>query len=56
MANNSVFINVATVLWAANIAPLKDEEGKPIVPNPLEAVGAGVVVLVLAIISFHPDR
>ena len=56
MANNSVFINVATVLWAANIAPLKDEEGKPIIPNPLETVNAGVVVLALSIISFHSDR
>ena len=45
MANNSVFINVAMILWAANVAALKDEAGKPIVPDTLEAVNAGTVVL-----------
>ena len=54
MANNSVFI--ATILWAANVAALKDEAVRPIVPNTLEAVNARLVVLVLSIISFHPDR
>jgi len=44
MANNSIFINIATILWAANIAALKDEAGKPIVPNTLETVNAGLVV------------
>ena len=57
MANNWIFINVATVLWAANIVALKDEAGKPIIPNTLETVNAGVVVLVSSLISFyHPDR
>ena len=56
MANNSVFINVAAILWAANIAAIKDEAGKPIVPNTLETVNAKVIVLALSIISLHPDR
>ena len=56
VANNSVFINVATILWAANVAALKDEEGKPVVPNTLENVNTGVIVLVLCTISFHPNR
>ena len=56
MANNAIFINVATILWAANITALKDEAGKPIIPNTLETVNAGVVVLALSITSFHPDR
>ena len=55
MANNSVFINIATILWAANVAALKDDTGKPIVPDTLETVHAGVVMLALSIISFHPD-
>ena len=46
MANNSVFINIATILWAVNIAALKDEAGKPIVPDTLETVNTGVVALV----------
>ena len=45
MANNSGFINIATILWAANIAALMDEAGKPIVPNTMETVNAGTVVL-----------
>ena len=44
MANNSVFLNIATILWAVNIAALKDEAGKPIVPNTLEGVQAGIVM------------
>ena len=56
MANNSIFINIATILWAANVAAVKDEAGKPIIPNTLETVNAGVVVLVLFNISFHCDR
>ena len=56
MANNSVFINIAAVLWATNIVAVKDEAGKPIVPNTLETVNAGVVVLALSTTSFRPYR
>ena len=56
MAKNSVFINIATILWAVNVAALKDEAGKLIVPDTLDTVEAGLVVLALPIISFHPDR
>jgi len=51
--SNSVLINVAAILCAANVAALKDEAGKPIVPNTLETVNAGIVVL--AFISCFPD-
>ena len=44
MANNVLFLNIATILWAVNIAALTDEVGKPIVPNTLETVNAGVVM------------
>ena len=47
MANNSVFINIAMILWAANVTALKDEAGKPIVPDTLETVNAGIVVSAL---------
>jgi hypothetical protein len=115
MANNSAFINITTILWAANVGlhelaniahklhdgrpdlavlydkgfrgvccrgghgalevlasahhlsstpsiskklntALKDEAGKPIIPNALETVNAGLATLVLSIISFHPAR
>jgi len=45
MANNSLFLNIATVLWAANISARKDEGGNPILPNTLEAI-PGMAMLV----------
>jgi len=56
MANNSVFINIATILWAANIGAPKDKGGKPIVPNTLEAVNVGLVVLALIHHLVPPGR
>ena len=45
MANNSLFMNIATVLWAANISARKDEGGNPILPDTLEAIpGLGMLV------------
>ena len=35
MANNALFIDIATLLWAANISALKDEQGKPTLPDTL---------------------
>ena len=45
MANNSLFLNIATILWAANISAWKDEGGKPILPDTLE-VRPGLAALV----------
>ena len=45
MANNSVFITATTILLVANVAALKDKAGRPIIPNTLETVNAGIVVL-----------
>ena len=33
MANNVLFANIATLLWAVNISAPKDEKGKPILPD-----------------------
>ena len=44
LANDALFINIATVLWAANISARKDEAGNPILPNTLEAI-PGLAVL-----------
>jgi len=49
MANNSLFLNIATVLWAANVYALKDERGNPILPDTLEAIPA-LAMLVSSII------
>lgn len=44
MANNSLFISIATILWAATISPIMDEAGKPVIPDTLEAVSDRLVV------------
>ena len=44
MANNALFISIATILWAADISAVKDEAGKPIIPNTFEFVNSGLVV------------
>ena len=33
MANDSLFINIAHILWAVNITPAQDEMGHPIIPD-----------------------
>ena len=44
MANNALFIDIASLLWGANISPARDEAGKPIIPDTLETVNSGLVV------------
>jgi len=44
MANQALFINIATILWAANISAVKDEAGKTIIPNTFEAVNSGLAM------------
>ena len=43
MANNALFINIAMILWAADISAVQDEAGKPIIPNTLETIEGGTV-------------
>ena len=49
MANNELFINIATVLWATNIFARRDEGGNPILPDTFEGT-PGLAVLVSFII------
>ena len=44
--NSSLFINIASILWAANIAPEKDAKGNEIKPDISDTatVNDGVVV------------
>ncbi|KAF5342804.1 hypothetical protein D9758_013369 [Tetrapyrgos nigripes] len=44
LANQSLFIDIASLLWAASIEPAYDETGAEIVPSPTEYVDEGVVV------------
>ena len=44
MANTSLFINIASILWAANISAIKDEAGAPIIPDTLETVNSGAAM------------
>ena len=44
MANNALFMNIATILWAADISAVRDKEGNPIVPDPGEAINAGLAM------------
>ena len=44
MVNTALFINIASILWAANISPVKDDAGKPIIPDTLETLKAASVV------------
>ena len=44
MANNALFIDIAMLLWAANISAVKDKAGEPIVPDTLDAVSGGLAM------------
>lgn len=43
VANNSLFLNIASILWTFNINPVKDAAGVPIVPGE-ESLNQGLVV------------
>ncbi|ESK85742.1 cytochrome p450, partial [Moniliophthora roreri MCA 2997] len=44
VANNSLFIDIACLLWAANIRPVKDAQGKPVMPIESVSINDGLVV------------
>ncbi|KAJ7123607.1 cytochrome P450 [Mycena epipterygia] len=44
VANNSLFINIANILWAFTISPLTDAHGVPILPEQTESVNMGLVI------------
>ena len=43
-ANDSLFINIAMVLWAARLEPARDESGKEIPPDVKTPVDSGMVL------------
>ncbi|KAH9012295.1 cytochrome P450 [Lactarius pseudohatsudake] len=44
VANDSLFITIATVLWAANLERVRDENGKEVTPDTDAFVDTGMVV------------
>ncbi|PPQ78646.1 hypothetical protein CVT25_010541 [Psilocybe cyanescens] len=42
-ANDTMFITIAQLLWAATISPATDEKtGKPIIPDPMDTIGVTI--------------
>ena len=52
MANDALFLNIATIVWAANISARKDEAGTPILPDTLETRPPGLTMFVSFIIPY----
>jgi hypothetical protein len=46
IANNSTFMDIATILWALTIEPARDDNGKYIVPDVDGYVNTGVLLWV----------
>ena len=46
VANNSIFISVATMLWALTIEPQRNANGHPIIPSADQIVNTGLIVYV----------
>ena len=44
LAQQSLFINIATILWGTDITKATDERAQPIIPSPSDLVDKGVVV------------
>lgn len=44
VANQALFIDMASMLWACNIEKALDASGKPIVPSRTDCVDEGLVV------------
>jgi hypothetical protein len=44
VANNALFIDMASILWAANIEPPRGADGKPILPSRTDCLDEGIVV------------
>jgi len=44
VANNTISINIASVLWGLEIRPIIDQEGRPLIPKPTDMVITGLTV------------
>ncbi|KAJ7477309.1 cytochrome P450 [Mycena galericulata] len=46
VANQSMFIQIACLLWCFDIGPAKDEQGNIVMPDPMNSVDEGLIVCV----------
>jgi cytochrome P450 len=53
LANNTLFISTARILWAATLQCARDEDGKEMPPNPDAFVDKGVITLVLLTVDLY---
>ncbi|KAJ7446930.1 cytochrome P450 [Mycena galericulata] len=44
VANQSMFIQIACLLWCFDIGPAKDEQGNIVMPDPMNSVDEGLIV------------
>lgn len=44
VANQALFIDIASILWAASIEPAYDAQGKEIIPSRTDCIDEGIVV------------
>ncbi|CAL1708931.1 unnamed protein product [Somion occarium] len=44
VANNGLFINMASLLWATTIMPTTDAQGKPVIPDTHDFINNGLVL------------
>ncbi|KAJ7451201.1 cytochrome P450 [Mycena galericulata] len=56
IANQTLFIDITSMLWAAMIEPAHDANGAVIVPSRTECVGEGLVVCVNPSTLIHPTH
>lgn len=61
LANQMLFIDIATILWALNIDRANGSDGNPIIPSRHDFIDTGIVVLVFflslnSITDFHAAR
>lgn len=45
VANNSIFIDIVSLLWGTSIEPLKDEAGRPLLPDVNASINNGLTVV-----------
>ena len=46
VATNGLFINIASLLWAATVSPVTDNEGNKVIPDTFAFINNGLVLYV----------
>lgn len=56
VSNDSIFIDIVSLLWTAKLSPIKDGSGKIMTPDPFKSVNTGMVVCVFPRSLFNMTR